>query len=82
MKLTPEELAESRAIFKRGVAEAQKVLKPGDRIRSNRGCGPYATYTFTGWDGDWIKTKSGYNDIAATNIKKVNGEAMTFPGAA
>jgi hypothetical protein len=82
VKFSPGEKAAMRDEWQRAVFEAQKVLKPGDRIRARRACHPEATYTFMGWDGEWIITRSGYTDVSAPSIVKVNGEAMSFGGAA
>ena len=82
MALTDEERAASRARFLAAADAARAVLKPGDRIRASRGCGPKATYTFAGWDGPWIVSRSGINDIAASSIVAVNGRPVIFgPGA-
>jgi len=72
--LTPEQLDEIR----RATARAKAVLKPGDRICTRRCGGGLHTYTFAGWDGDWITTKGGTDDISARNIVKLNGEAVRF----
>lgn len=67
---------------KKRVAEAtnraKKVLKRGDRIRAGRCGGIYRTYTFECWDGMWIVTRSGINDIAATHVDRVNGVDVDF----
>jgi len=60
------------------VAKAKQVLKPGDRIRCSRCGGIVATYTFDGWDGNWIVSKSGINDISPTHISKLNGQPISF----
>lgn len=57
---------------------AKRILKPGDRIRSNRCCGVKTSYTFDGWDRDWVISKSGINDIAACSIDLLNGEPVDF----
>lgn len=63
----------------REASEAAKlVLKPGDRIRASHGCRSMATFTFAGWDGHWIVSKSGINDISASSITHVNGQPQSF----
>ena len=57
---------------------AKNVLVKGDRIRASRCGGIKATYTFVGWDGNWIITKSGIDDIAAIHVYKLNGEPINF----
>lgn len=37
-----------------------------------------ATFTFAGWDGHWIVSKSGINDISASSITHVNGQPQSF----
>lgn len=76
--LTPEQKAESRRAHLEAAASAMLVLKPGDRIRTSRACGPAATYTFAGWDGCWIVTASGFNDVSAWNITRINGQPVDF----
>lgn len=57
---------------------AKDVLRSGDRIRAGRCGGIHRTYTFECWEGMWIVTKSGINDIAATHIDRVNGVDVDF----
>ena len=60
------------------VEAAKKVLRKGDRIRVSRCGGIVATYTFDGWDGIWIRSKSGIDDLHPASISKVNGKPMCF----
>lgn len=60
------------------VSAAKKVLKKGDRIRVSRCGGIVATYTFECWDGNWIVSKSGIDDLSACSISKVNGTPTKF----
>lgn len=73
-RLTQEEIA----LINLATFHAKNILKAGDRIRASRCGGIRATYTFVCWDGDWIVTKSGINDIAAIHIDKVNGNQVNF----
>jgi hypothetical protein len=63
------------------IRHAKEVLKKGDRIRITHCPGTKRTITFDHWDGNWIVSKSGKNDYAATNIDLLNGEAVTFKTA-
>ena len=61
------------------IERAKKVLKIGDRIRATRGCNPRPhIFIFDGWDGNWIVSKSGINDIYAGHITHVNGIIVNF----
>lgn len=60
------------------VANAKRILKPGDRIRVSRCMGIKRTYTFDAWDGNWIVSKTGVDDIAAGHIDRLNGNPVDF----
>ena len=60
------------------VTRAKKVLQKGDRIRVTKCPGTKRTITFDSWDGNWIVSKSGINDYAATSIDRLNGEPINF----
>jgi len=62
----------------RAVKCAKKILKPGDRIRTEGGCRRKSTITFAGWDGNWIVSKSGGSDYLAGSIDKLNGEPVDW----
>lgn len=64
--------------FLMAITAAKRVLKRGDRIRVSRCGGITATYTFECWDGNWIVSKSGIDDLAASSISKLNGQPITF----
>lgn len=64
--------------FNTAVENAKATLKKGDRIRVSRCGGIVATYTFDHWDGNWIVSKSGIDDLAATSIEKLNGVPINF----
>ena len=63
------------------IANAKRTLKPGDRIRAVRCMGIKRTYTFDGWDGNWIVSKSGVDDIAPEHIDLLNGAPVDFKRA-
>ena len=56
---------------------AKRILKPGDRIRASR-CGGKSTYIFDGWEGRWIVSRTGIDDISAIHIDRLNGEPVNF----
>ena len=58
--------------------ESSVDLTVYNRIQAGRCGGIVATYTFMGWYGHWAVSASGIDDIAATHIRKVNGEPVTF----
>lgn len=80
MEMTHEERRARRIAFIAEVERAKKVLKRGDRIRVSRCGGIVATYTFDHWDGYWIVSKSGIDDLAAGSISKINGKDANFNG--
>jgi hypothetical protein len=59
-------------------ARAKTTLKRGDRLRVVRCPGTKRWVTFDHWDGQWIVTKSGIDDIHAVNIDKVNDRDIDF----
>lgn len=62
----------------KAVENARGILKPGDKIRVDR-CGCFsATYTFDHWDGNWIVSKSGIDDLFAGSITRLNGTPVNF----
>jgi len=64
----------------RALAYLRPRLVAGDRIRAVRGecgAGP-ATYTFAGWDGNWIVTASGINTIIPASVSRINGAPVDF----
>lgn len=72
--------SKKREQWLRAISEAKQVLKPGDRIRCSRCGGIVATYTFDCWDGYWIVSRSGIDDISPTHISKLNGQPISFGG--
>jgi len=59
-------------------AHAKTILKRGDRLRVTRCPGTKRWVTFDHWDGIWIVTKSGIDDIHAVNVDRVNNESVDF----
>jgi hypothetical protein len=58
---------------------AKRTLKVGDRITASR-CGGRSTFTFDGWDGRWLVSRSGRDDIAPICILRINGVHVVNPG--
>lgn len=69
---------EKRALFLKGVEKAKTILKEGDRFRCTRCGGIKRTYTFSHFDGFWIVSKSGIDDLAASCIDMLNGLPVDF----
>lgn len=59
---------------------AKTTLKVGDRLRVIGCPGTKRWVTFSGWDGDWLLTKSGRcnQDYHPVNIDKVNDREIDF----
>lgn len=76
--MTEEERAEKIQQHRKATELAKKVLKSGDKIRCSRCPGRLVTYRFSHWDGSWIVSASGINDIAAMNIDRLNGQPISF----
>lgn len=66
------------AAHRLAVSVLKPLLKPGDRIRATKGeCGARpATYTFQGWDGQWIVSRSGIDTILPASVTHINGEPL------
>lgn len=73
--MTNEEQIES---IKKSTQKAKAILKKGDRIRFVRGTGIKRTYTFNHFDGVWIVSKSGIDDLIASRIDLLNGKPINF----
>lgn len=78
---SPDKIAVRRATNKSAVEQLKPLLRKGDRIRAIRGeCGCSAqTYTFEGWDGQWIISKSGINTIIPASVDQINGVKIERP---
>lgn len=62
----------------RCIERAKAALKPGDRIRVTRCGGGSPTFTFFGWDGRWIMSNGGTNDLSAMCVIAVNRKPTSF----
>lgn len=69
---------EYRAEVRRAYYRARMVLKQGDRISCTRCGGIHTGYTFNGWDGYWIVSASGIDDLSPSCITKLNGKPVSF----
>jgi hypothetical protein len=67
---------EKKEIEKRIVGAAKAILKKGDRVRCSKCPGTERTFTFEGWDGEWMVSKSGICDFHPVNITKINGRTI------
>lgn len=65
-------------IWNEASENARRILKYGDRIRCTRCGGVRAYYTFAGWCGNRIISKSGIDDLSAVNIDMLNGQPVSF----
>lgn len=74
-------LSEARRAWMLETVRAAKArLKVGDKITFTSCPGTKRWAIVTGWDGNWICSATR-NDIAASSVSKVNGEAVDFtPG--
>lgn len=80
--LTDEQKEFARRRFRLATQAAKKVLVVGDRLRVTKCPGTKRWITFAGWDGEWIVSKSGIDDFAASNVDMLNGEHVDFAGMA
>jgi len=78
MTHSEEERARRVKLSKLATDSAKNTLKRGDRLRVTRCPGTKRWVTFDHWDGYWIVTKSGIDDIHAINVDRVNTESVDF----
>ena len=78
--LTEEQKKERGRWAKLAEANAQKMLKPGDRLRVTKCPGTKRWITFSHWDGCWVVSKSGIGDYHPVNVDFVNGLPVDFAG--
>ena len=76
--LTLQQKKEKQQRFLTAVNNAKKVLKSGDRIRVTKCPGRKRWITFSEWDGNWIVSKSGIDDYAASCVDMINGKPIDF----
>lgn len=74
MKMTEDKIR----LYRKATFAAKRTLKVGDKIRVSRCGGIRATYIFSHWDGNWIVSKSGIDDLSANSIDRLNGEPINF----
>lgn len=55
-----------------------RSLEGEELTRLLKGRSVHLTYTFQCWDGDWIVSASGINDIAPIGISQLNGQEVDF----
>ena len=77
MMFTEEQRAERRAHSLRAIERAKAVVKVGDRLDFHK-CGGRSRGRFVGWDGNWMCTASGCDDVSALNVFKLNGQWISF----
>lgn len=73
-----EDRANRIKLYKLATDHAKTTLKRGDRLRVTRCPGTKRWVTFDHWDGSWIVTKSGIDDIHAINVDRVNDRDIDF----
>lgn len=76
--LSEEQLRCARNGFRDTTAKAMAILKLGDRIRITNRQGRRVYVEFSHWDGRWIVSKSGVQDIPANAIDRINGQPIDF----
>lgn len=76
--LTEKEVQERRERFGRATEAAKRVLKKGDRITVTKCPGTKRWIIFDHWLGNEIISASGEGEYAATNISRLNDEAVDF----
>lgn len=54
------------------VKAAKNILKTGDRVSCTKCPGTVRTFTFDGWEGQWMVSKSGIDDYHPCNIISIN----------
>lgn len=67
-----------RAEGLRAYRRAKATLKEGDKVCVSRCGGGRSTFSFAGWDGYWMVSKSGGSDYAPSAIVSLNGERVSF----
>lgn len=76
--MSPEEKQRQREISMAAEARAKAVIKPGDRIGCTKCPGTKRVFTFAGWDGDSMVSKSGIYDYSPEFVYSVNGAPVDF----
>jgi len=73
-----EMTAEQKQIASHAVLAAQRILDPGDVLTVRRCGGTLARITFAGWDGQWLRSKSGRAEDHPANVIRINGSPVDF----
>jgi hypothetical protein len=77
--LTEEQRTENIRLCRIAVANARKVLKPGDRIRVTKCPGTKRWTTFAEWRGEYeIISKSGRGEYHPRCVDMLNGQPVDF----
>ncbi|UTC28316.1 hypothetical protein GURKE_02850 [Brevundimonas phage vB_BpoS-Gurke] len=69
---------EQKAHYARSVTRAKALLRRGDKVRLTICGGGQATYVFADWDGEWMVSKSGVNELHPYNVVRLNGKPLSF----
>ncbi|USN15426.1 hypothetical protein KIKIMORA_02800 [Brevundimonas phage vB_BpoS-Kikimora] len=69
---------EQRAHYGRSVTRAKALLRRGDKVRLTICGGGEATYVFDCWDGEWMISKSGIDELHPYNVVRLNGKPLSF----
>ena len=82
-EMTCEQRRAMTAEQKKSVADyakrqAKKFLSPGMRFRVTKCPGNKRWATFSGWDGNWIVSKSGINDYHPICVDMVGDKYVDF----
>jgi len=77
--LTEEQKKEKKRLCRIAIANAQKVLKPGDRLRVTKCPGTKRWITFAEWrDGSELISKSGRGEYHPLCVDMLNGDLVDF----
>lgn len=76
--LTEVDRAEQKRLSLLAEQNAKAILKPGDRLRVTRCPGTKRWITFKSWDGHWIVSKSGIDDISPKCVDRLNDKPVDF----
>lgn len=77
--LTDEQMEERKKLCRIAVANAKKVLKPGDRLRVTKCPGTKRWIVFAEWrDGNEIISKSGLGEYHPFNVDMLNDKPVDF----
>jgi len=76
--MTDDEKAEKLQLTRLCEDRAKKLLKEGDRVGCTKCPGTKRIFTFVGWAGHWMLSKSGIDDLHPWNVYSVNGVPMDF----